>query len=123
MGTSIKKTAGSAVGSLTTIDGLSLSADSIDSTTLDNVGGYRSFVTSLKDAGEISLSGFFTYASHSTFLTDFEAGTTASYVITFPDTHTWTFSAVVTAFSTGAELEDLVSFECTMKVSGKPTLA
>jgi hypothetical protein len=34
----------------------------------------------------------------------------------------WSFNGVVTGFSTGAELEDMVSFEVTIKVSGKPTL-
>lgn len=123
MGTTIKKAAGSAIGNLTSIDGISVSADTIETTALDTAGGYRTFVTSLKDSGEVTCSGYFTYGSHSTFMTDFEANTSASYVITFPDTHTWTFTAVVTAMSTGAELEDLVSFEVTLKVSGKPVLA
>lgn len=126
MGTTLKKGV-TTIASLTTIDGLSLSADTIDSTALDNVGGYRSFVTSLKDAGEVSISGFFNYTAHNPFLVDFEAGTAVAYTIEFPDKITttgtkWAFNAVVTAFSTGAELEDLVSFECTLKVSGKPTL-
>lgn len=122
MGTTIKKATGTAIVGLTSIDGLSLSADTIETTDLSNVGGYRSFVNGLKDAGECSLSGFFD-ASHETVLTDFEAGTVGSYLITFPDGTTWTFSAVVTGFSTSVELEDLVSVEITLKVSGKPTLA
>jgi predicted secreted protein len=123
MGTTIKKAAGTAIASLTSIAGLELSADTIEVTTLDAVGGYRQFVQGLKDAGEISISGYFDFASHNPILTDFNAGTSASYVITFPGGKTWTFDAVVTGFSTGAELEDLVSFESTLKVSGKPVLA
>jgi predicted secreted protein len=122
MGTTFKKTAGSNVASLTSIDGVSVSSETIESTALDNANGYRSFVTSLKDGGEITLSGHFETA-HSSFLTDFEAGSTGSYVITFPGGTSWTFSAVVTAFSTSVELEDLVSMEITLKVSGKPVLA
>ncbi len=124
MGTTIKKSTGTAWAGVTSIDGVSVSADTIETTTIDNASNsYRTFVTSLKDAGEISVSGYFDYASQSAILTDFEAGTTSSYVITFPGPRTWTFSAVVTAFSTSAELEDLIGFECTLKVSGKPTLA
>lgn len=123
MGTTIKKSTGSAIAGLTSIDGISVSSDTIETTTLDNVGGYRTFLTSLKDAGEVSISGYFAHTSHAGFLTDFEAGTSASYIITFPDTRTWTFTAIVTAFSTSAELEDLISFEATLKVSGKPVLA
>jgi predicted secreted protein len=123
MGTTIKKSAGSAIASLTSIAGLELSADTIETTALDSVGGYRTFVQGLKDAGEVSISGFFDFAAHNAILTDFNAGTSASYIITFPGGKTWTFDGIVTGFSTGAELEDLVSFESTFKVSGKPVLA
>jgi hypothetical protein len=125
MGTTLRKGA-TAIASLTSIDGVGVSADSIETTALDNESGYRTFVTSLKDAGEVSLSGHFEYTAHSPLLTDFEAGTVDAYTIEFPDGATtgtsWTFSAVVTNFSTSVELEDLISFEATLKVSGKPTL-
>ena len=121
MGTALKKGI-TAIAQLTSIAGLEISADTIESTTLDAVGGYRTFVGGLKDGGEVSVSGFFD-ATHSTILTDLDAGTAASYSIEFVGGSKWTFSAVVTGFSTGAEMEDLVSFEATFKVSGKPTLA
>lgn len=46
------------------------------------------------------------------------------YKIIFPPTMgaQWGFQGIVTAFSTGAELEDGISFEATIKVSGKPSL-
>lgn len=127
MGTTIKKGT-TVIAELTSIDGVSVSADTIETTALDTVGGYRTFVTSLKDSGEISLSGHFNYDSHNTLLTDFESGAVTSYTIEFPDVATtsgtkWTFSAVVTAFGTSAELEDLIGFEATLKISGKPTLS
>jgi hypothetical protein len=130
MGTTLKKGT-TLIGQLTSIDGISVSADTIETTTLDGSGNsYRTFVTSLKDAGEISLSGHFEFASHNTLLTDFEGSVAATYTIEFPDKGggatphgtQWVFSAVVTAFSTSAELEDLIGFEATLKVSGKPTL-
>lgn len=122
MGTTIKKTDGVAIAGLTSISGLDLSADTIDVTTLSSEGGYREFTSSFRDAGEVSISGYFDYTSHSPLLDDFQAGTTGAYVITFPNGSTWTFDAVVVGFSTGAELEDLISFEGTLKVSGEPTL-
>jgi predicted secreted protein len=126
MGTTLKKGA-VAIANLSSIDGISVSADTIETTALDNVGGYRSFVTSLKDAGEVSISGYFDFTAHNPLLTDFDANTVSSYTIEFPDRLTtsgtrWTFSGIITAFSTSAELEDLIAFECTIKVSGKPTL-
>jgi hypothetical protein len=47
------------------------------------------------------------------------------FIITFPSSMgaTWTFDGVVTGFSTSADLEDLITFEGKIKVSGAPTLA
>lgn len=126
MGTTLKKGT-TAIANLTSIDGVGVSADTIETTALDTVGGYRTFVGSLRDAGEVSISGQFTHASHSSLFVDFEDGSLDSYTIEFPDVLTtsgtkWTFTAVVTGFSTSVELEDLISFEATLKISGKPTL-
>ena len=126
MGTTLKKGA-TALANLTSIDGVGVSSDTIETTNLSTAGGYRTFLTSLKDAGEISISGHFDFTSHSLLLDDFEDGSVDTYTIEFPDTGAthgtqWTFSAVVTAFSTSAELEDLIGFEATLKISGPPTL-
>lgn len=126
MGTTLKKGT-TPIANLTSIDGVSVSADTIETTNLSTVGNYRTFVTSLKDSGEVSISGHFGYTEHNPLLVDFEDGSIDSYTIEFPDRAatsgtTWTFSAVVTAISTSVELEDLITFEATLKVSGKPTL-
>lgn len=121
-GTTIKKATGTAYAGLTSIGGLDLKSDTIDTTTLDATSGYRTFISSFKDAGEVSLSGFFDYTSHNTILTDFSANTVNAYTITFPNGATWAFNGVVTGFTTGFNLEDLVSFDATIKVSGAPTL-
>lgn len=124
MGTIFKKGT-TAIGGLTSIKGLEITADTIDSTVLDATGGYRTFVGSLKDAGEVSLEGYFDPSQHEQFLTDLEAGTSGAYSIEFTDGtttgSTWAFSGVVTNVGTEAGLEDLVSFTCTIKVSGQPT--
>lgn len=126
LGTKLKKGT-VAIAELTSISGLELSADTLDTTTLDAVDGYRTFIQGLKDAGEVSISGYFnpeTGKGQSELLADFESGTANPYTIEFPAElgAKWEFDAIVTGFSTGAELEDLVSFEATLKISGKPTL-
>ena len=126
MGTTLKK-GDVLVANLTSIDGVGVSSDTIETTNLSTEGGYRTFVTSLKDAGEVSLSGHFDFDEHNPLLADFEDGSIDVYTIEFPDTGTthgtqWTFSAVVSGFSTSAEMEDLIGFEATLKVSGRPTL-
>jgi len=115
------------IGGLTEIGGISLSADTMDATTLDSVGGYREFIGGFKDAGEVSLSGFFNNTAakgQAELYTAFEAGTVSDFVIKFPISMktTWTFKGIVTAFETGASLEDAVTFSSSIKVSGKPVL-
>lgn len=114
------------VAELTSIGGLELSADTIDTTSLDSDGGYRTFIGGFKDAGEVSISGFFNPGDpgQAAVYAAFQSGDTKECTIVFPAAlgASWEFSAVVTGFSTGAELEEAVSFEATLKVSGEPTL-
>lgn len=115
------------VGALTSIGGVSASAETIDVTTLDNADGYKEFIGGFKDGGEISLSGHFDYADagQKALHAAFESGTVSECEIVFPAAMAckWTFDGVVTAIETAAELDGAVSFSCTVKVSGKPTLA
>ena len=116
-----------AVAGLTEIGGLSLSADTLDTTTLDSADGYREFIGGFKDGGEVSLSGYFdntTGKGQAELYTAFESGDVEEFAIEFPADldAKWTFDGVVTGIETGASLEDLVSFSATIKVSGKPTL-
>lgn len=110
------------VGELTSIGGLELSADTIEKTTLSDT--WRKFAQGLKDAGEVSLSGYFDPTQHQGLFDDFKNGAEDTYIIEFPPAlgAKWEFQGVVTGYSTGAELEDNISFEATIKVSGEPTL-
>ena len=123
MGTKLQIGANS-IAELTSIGGLDLSADTIETTTLDS-NGWRTFMQGLKDGGEVAVSGYFNPGDTNgqvAMYNNFNNGTSASYTILFPFGASWTFSGIVTAFSTGAELEDSVSFEGTVKVSGQPSL-
>lgn len=115
------------VGGLTEIGGIELSADTLDTTTLESDGGYREFIGGFKDAGEVSLSGYLEIDSSNgqkKMYDAFETGDVQEFAIEFPESigAKWAFKGVVTGFSTGASLEDLISFGATIKVSGKPTL-
>ena len=125
-GTTLKK-GSTKIATLTSIDGLDLQADTIESTNLESTSGYKTYVGGLKDAGEVSIKGNYNYTDHNALFTDFEAGSVSSYTIEFPDRGTttgtqWTFSAIVTGIKTSAEMGGLVPFEAKFKVSGKPTL-
>lgn len=128
LGTKLKigNTSPVTVAGLTSIGGLELSADTIDVTTLDSDGGYREFIAGFKDAGEVSLEGYLELdqgKGQKDLYDLFENGDVQDFTIEFPDNMgSWKFKGVVTGFSTGADLEDPLSFSSTIKVSGKPTL-
>lgn len=125
MGTKLLKGT-EAIANLNSIAGLELTAETIDVTALDTKGGYKTFIAGSKDAGEVSIAGFFDGVKHADIITDFESGEVTEYTIEFPDVlmtsgSKWTFDAVVTGVTTGAEIDNAVSFEATLKVSGQPT--
>lgn len=115
-----------AVAGLTSIGGISKSADTLDTTTLDSDGGYRTFTGGFKDGGEVPISGYFEPGDSGQLAMEaaFESGNELPFQIVFPAElgASWSFRGVVTAISTNAELEELVGYEATIKVSGKPSL-
>lgn len=115
------------IGGLTSISGIEITAETIDVTTLDSDGGYREFIAGFKDGGEIALEGYFDEAmtSQADMQTSLDAGLPEDYTIEFPTIPkaTWTFKGVVTGFKVGdVDLDGLVNFGSTIKVSGKPVL-
>lgn len=129
LGTKLKIGESATVAGLTSIGGLDLSADTIDVTSLDSDGGYREFLAGFKDAGEVSLEGFFMITAgedngQSQLYKLFEDGDEEDFSIVFPPkTKTlWQFKGIVTGFGTSAAVEDPVSFSATIKVSGEPKL-
>lgn len=126
LGTKIKIGVNS-IAELTSIGGLELSKDTIETTTLDSVEGWRTFIGGLKDGGEVSLGGYFNPADtngQNAMYVAFNDDSEQDFTILFPAKlgASWNFKGIVTGFSTGAELEDGISFEATIKVSGKPSL-
>lgn len=126
LGTTLKVN-NKAVGGLTTISGIEISADTVDLTSLDNASGYREKEPGFKDAGEVTVSGFLDGSDdgQDEMYTLLDSGATTSCAIVFPTKigKTWSFTGGVSRFVTGAELEGGVTFEATLLVSGKPTLA
>ena len=115
------------VGGLKSINGIDVSADTIDITDLANTSGYREKMAGFKDAGDVSASGFLDGedSGQEKCLELLNSGEEVDCKIVFPAKigKTWSFKAVVTKFTTGAELEDAVTLETGLAISGKPTLA
>lgn len=125
-GTTFKYAAGTLIGELKSVGGIKLKADTIDVTNHDSADGYKEFIGGLRDAGEFPIEGNFIQddAGQLALLASFGTGALESFVVTFPDTSTWTFSAVVTGVEVGkADIKGEVSFSATVKISGKPVFA
>jgi predicted secreted protein len=128
-GVTFKKATGSAVAFLNSIDGLSIKANTIDTTALDATGGFKTFIQGFKEVDDVSLSGFYSSFDHDVFITDVLAGTSASYTIQFPPAggattgSKWTFTGIVTGFKHKAAVDNVISFDVTIKVVGAPTFA
>ena len=98
-------------------------ADTMDVTTHDSVGGYKEFLVGLKDGGELTLEGNFYPgdAGQIGLVDDFNASQLRSYTLTFPAAmgSTMTFDGyVIRAPEIAAPVDGPVSFKATIKVSG-----
>lgn len=115
-----------AVGGLKSISGVEVSADTHEVTDLGNEDGYKEYLAGFKDGGEVAVSGYMdgdddgqdaVYAA-------LESGELVPCEIRLPPKigKSWHFKAVVTKFSTTADVADAVTFDASLKVSGKPIL-
>lgn len=116
-----------AVGGLSSIGGVEVSAETTDVTALDNTTGYKEYMGGFKDGGEVPLEGFLDGADkgQEAMYAALEDQQEHEFSIVFPEAigKTWTLKGIVTKFSTSAAVGDAVKFSASVKVSGKPTLA
>lgn len=114
-----------AIAEINSIDGPSKSRDTIDVTSLDSTGGYREFIASFRDGGEVSLEMNFTRDGYVDMTADFEVDTLVDYQIVLPDTGntTFDFSGLVVNVGLAIPFEDKVTAPVTIKVSGQITLS
>lgn len=117
------------VAGLTSIGGVDLSADQVDVTSHLSTNGYDEVVLGVLRSGEISIEGFFDYtdtAGQHAMLTDFNAKTARTWLITFPAAtgSTWTGSGYVVGLNIGpASIDGAIPFTARIKCTGKPTFA
>ena len=113
-----------AISEVNSISGPNKSRDTIDVTSLDSSGGYKEFIASFRDAGEVTLGLNFTRDGYVTLNNDFESDTIHSYQIVFPDTGETTldFDGYVTAVGSAISVGDKVTFDVTIKISGTVSL-
>lgn len=113
-----------AITEITSIGGPELSSEQVEVTSLDSAGGFKEFVTGLKDGGSISIENNWIKSDTSQvqMRDDVQAGTKRNYRITWPDSPSTVvdFSASVEAFSMTTEPDAPVTASMTLKISGAP---
>lgn len=130
VGTSFKRGDGAssesftAIAEVNSITGPNKSRETIDVTSLDSVGGYKEFIGSFRDAGEVTLNMNFTFDGYNDMNDDFELDTLTNYQIVLPDTgnSTFEFAALVSALGLAVPMDDKVTADVTLKISGQVTL-
>ena len=118
------------IAEVISVNPLSASRTAIDVTSFDSAGNRREFVGGLVDNGECSFTIQYdaTEGTHDestgiiSFLDDTE---TRSFQMVYPDSATTTqsFKGIVTGFSVSAVLDDKITADVTLKISGVMTFA
>lgn len=113
------------IAELTSIGSPSLTLETIDVTNHQSPGNFREVIGSLIDGGSIPITGNFIAddTGQTGLFNDLLNRTVQDFSIHFPHGAAWTFQALVETFSLGeATVDGALTFEASLKVSGKPTL-
>lgn len=121
---------GTAVAQVASIDGPKLQLETIDVTTHDNAGGWRSFIGGLLDAGELSMEIVFDPAlgthrnTSGGLLHALINRTVQEFTLVLPTSPavSWYFNALTTAFLVQAPVDDKLPANVTLKITGAPTI-
>ena len=100
------------VGGLKTINGIEITAETIDVTSLDNSSGYREKLPGFKEVGDVTLSGFLdgADAGQTQMYTLLNSQASSSFEIRFPTAigKSWTFTGSVAGFTTSVDVGDAI---------------
>lgn len=111
------------ISDIKNIAGPSSTRDTHDTTALDTEGGYRTFITGFRDAGEYTFSMNFNRDGYDKMLSDFESDDKQNYEVVLPDDEStsFEFEGLVTGCPVTVP-EEVVTVDVTIKISGKPTV-
>lgn len=114
-----------AVVEVNSVGDIDLTADDIEVTHYNSDDGYKEYIQGLRDGGEIAVEGNFipSDAGQAALLSDFNAGTVRTFLVTLPNTDasTWSGSAYIKGFTTSQPINDKIMFTATLKLTGKPS--
>jgi len=116
------------VGEVNSIDGPGLGLETIEATHMQSPEGYREFITSFKDAGEMTVAMNFVPSDsqqdpETGILFDFNNRTKRNWQLVFPDDEATTidFAAYVSKFAVSAPVDNKLGASMSLRVSGALT--
>lgn len=112
------------VKEVTSLNGPTQTKETIDTSSMDTVDGYRTFIAGFKDGGEISGEANFTSESFQAMQALFTSTGLGYFIIELPneeETHI-TFTGIVTANQMAAAVGEKTSASFTIKLSGGITI-
>lgn len=113
------------IGKLTSVGEISPDSEEVDVTTLDSTGGYREFIQGFRDSGELEISGYHDKSDggQAALRTAYASGASGSFLVTFPDGATVSFSGFVKSHTVGsAEVDGAIGFGAVIRISGAITV-
>ena len=110
------------IGYLLTIGEIGIESEEIDVTTLDSTGGFKEYIASFKDAGEVAITGLIEdEEAFSAMIALASSQALEEWTITTVSGSTWVFNAFVKSFKEGEVTVDGVrGFNGSLRVSGAP---
>jgi predicted secreted protein len=117
------------IAEVRSIKGPGISRATVDVTTHDSTGGFREFMGALADGGNVTFTVNYkmTESTHNNttgLISKLVNNTRTNFKLVFPDggATTWNFSGFVVSFSTSEPIDNVVTADVEVKVSGRPTL-
>jgi len=113
-----------AIAEISGVEGPNNTRETIDVTTLDSLDGYREFIGSFRDGGNVNLTMNFTRITYALFHTDFESDVHGNYKVVLSDTVATTleFEGLVTECPLAASVGNQVTSNVVIKITSKPLL-
>ena len=112
------------IGQIRSISGPGVSGSDVDTTTLDSSSNYRTFVAGLLDPGEVTINLVYapTTVSHKRLVYYMSQRSTKGFKVYHGSTAgtEQTFSAYIKGMGREIPLDDLITGDLTLKVTGKP---
>jgi len=112
------------IAEVRSINGPTLSRETIEVTSLDSTGGYREYIPSFRDGGTVSLNMHFTRNGYEAMKTDYQSSSLVDYEIVLPDTEQSAieFSGYVTNLPLNITYDDAITMDVEIKVTGEVTI-